>query len=268
MKYLILLSVFALFSCARSPTGRSQLLLVPDGKMNAMGTQAFGEMKQSIPTENDAATNAYIRCITVPITEAARGQLNVQNWETVVFKDNSANAFALPGGKIGVHTGLLVVAKTPSQLAAVIGHEVGHVIARHGAERVSTQMATQGGLVAIDAFLLGKGKQDPLKKTALMAALGLGVQVGVALPHSRTQESEADLIGQRLMAQAGFDPRESVDLWHNMMAASGGKAPKEWLSTHPAGDTRIQNLQAHMPEALKLFEQAKAAGKNPDCRLH
>jgi predicted Zn-dependent protease len=201
--------------------------------------------------------------VALPITEAARGQADVASWEVVVFREESANAFALPGGKIGVHTGLLKVAKTDGQLAAVLGHEVGHVIARHGAERVSSGMATQGGLAAIDAFILGKSVSGG-QRQLILGGLGLASQVGVLLLFSRSHESEADLIGLDLMSRAGFDPRQSVELWRNMAAAGGGQPP-QWLSTHPSHETRISALQAGIPESLRKYEAAQAGGKRPSC---
>ena len=242
--------------CATSPEGRRQLMVVPEGQMDQMGSQAFAELKTKTPIDTDAADNRYVDCVANAI--AAKSGLTDAKWEIVVFKDPTANAFALPGGKIGVHTGILPVAKTPDQLAAVLGHEVGHVIAKHGAERVSEQMIAQGGLAALDA-ILGRGETGRSK--ILMASLGLGYQFGVALPHSRTQESEADVIGLRLMAKAGFNPEQAVELWRNMMAA-GGAHPPEFMSDHPANETRIANLQAHMPEALEVY---RASTDRPHC---
>lgn len=258
-------ALLGLLACATSPTGRKQLLLVGDDQMNQMGATAFQEMKGQTGTNSDPALNAYVRCVADPVAAMAKEQAKVSNWEVVVFKDPTPNAFALPGGKIGVHEGLLKVAKTPGQLAAVLGHEVGHVIAKHSAERVSQHTATQGGLGLIGAFISG-GKSST-KGQLLMSALGLGAQVGVLLPYGRTQESEADIIGEDLMARAGFDPRESIDLWRNMSAASGGGKPPEFLSTHPADESRIKNLTGHLPEASAIFERAKSSGQHPQCRL-
>lgn len=158
-----------------------------------------------------------------------------------VFQEDSANAFALPGGKIGVHTGLLKVADNQSQLAAVIGHEIGHVQAQHSNERMSLQYATQSGMQLLGAL----AGQDSAAKQGIMAALGVGAEYGLALPFSRKHEAEADIIGLQLMAQAGFDPRESVGLWQNMAAANGGNEPPEFMSTHPSNSTRIEGLRAH-----------------------
>lgn len=264
MKKLLLLLAFSiLVSCSTSPLGRKQFTFLPDGQMNQMGIAAFDDMKKNIPIETDAKTNEYVRCISDAITAELTGKFKSQTWEVVVFKDETANAFALPGGKIGVHTGMLKVAKNADQLAAVIGHEVGHVIAKHGNERVSAQFATQSGLALIDVLTSDK---DPQTRGLLMGALGLGTQVGVLLPHSRTHETEADKIGLDLMAKAGFDPNESVKLWENMKKASGGNAPPEFLSTHPSNSTRIKDLKKRMPQAITYQNEAKSAGKHPNCK--
>ena len=268
-QYLSASFVLALITvaCASSPLGRKQLMLQSDSDMNQMGTQSFEEMKQKTPIEKDAAINAYVKCITDPITAALtadqKEKVGVKTWEVVVFKDPTANAFALPGGKIGVHTGIIPVAKTDAQLAAVLGHEVGHVIARHGNERVSQGVIAQGGLVIADVLT---GKASPQKKQMIMAAIGAGAQYGVLLPYGRTQESEADLIGLDLMARAGFDPRQSVELWKNMGAA-GGKAPPEFMSTHPSGETRMKDLNSHMADSMKKYTAAQQAGLHPHCTV-
>lgn len=253
--------IFLLSGCATSPTGRRQLIIMPDGQMNTLGAQSFSQMKQEKPTETDSRTVSYVKCVAMAIAEEAKGQTDIKEWEVVVFRDNTANAFALPGGKIGVHTGILPVAKTPGQLAAVLGHEVGHVIARHGAERVSQGFVAQTGMAAADAL----SKSSP-SHGLLMGALGLGTQFGVLLPYSRKHESEADIIGEDLMARAGFDPHESIELWKNM-GAGGGKQPPQFMSTHPSHETRMADLQSHMNAASAIFNQARAAGKNPQCKL-
>ncbi len=158
---------------------------------------------------------------------------------------------------------MLKIAENADQLAAVIGHEVGHVIASHGNERVSAQFATQNGLALIDALTSDK---DPQTRGLLMGALGLGTQVGVLLPHSRTHETEADKIGLDLMSKAGFDPNQSVKLWENMKKASGGQAPPEFLSTHPSNTTRIKDLKKRMPQAIGFQKEAKSSGKHPNCK--
>src|SRR5690625_2956372 len=176
-------------------------------------------------------------------------------WEVRVFDQESANAFALPGRKIGIHTVLLEVAVNDAQLAAVIGHEIGHVLAQHSAERMSLQYAAQGG-GALLAILLGEATQE---KGLLRAALARGAQYGVLLPYSRIQESEADGIGLELMARAGFDPAEAVALWRNM-SAQGGDQPPEFLSTHPSHATRIADLQRQLPQVQPLHERTRPGG--------
>jgi len=197
-------SVLLLFlaACSSSPLGRKQLTLLPDSQLNQMGAQSFEEMKKKVPIETDTAINAYVKCVAIPITKVAVDSTGVADWEIVVFKEGSANAFALPGGKIGVHTGILSVAKTSGQLASVLGHEVGHVIARHGNERVS-----QGLGVQVLSSAAGVAFKDKKYQPLILAGLGLGAQFGYLLPHSPTHESEADLIGLHFMATAGFDPR-------------------------------------------------------------
>jgi predicted Zn-dependent protease len=231
--------------------------------MTQMGVAAFDQVKKKTPRLDDPEVNRYVACVAQAVTREAAGRPHAAaRWEVVVFREDSANAFALPGGKIGVHSGLLKVAKTQDQLATVLGHEVAHVLANHSNERVSTNFATQSGL-QLGAVLAGASGTP--SQQALFAALGLGAQVGVLLPFSRAQESEADLIGLDLMAAAGFDPDESVTLWRNM-AASGGSRPPDFLSTHPGTTTRIHDLQARLSVARPVYERARAAGKQPKCR--
>lgn len=240
-------------ACATSPTGRSQLIFMPDNQVNQMGLQAFSEMKQKQAISRSPAYNRVVQCVANALTAPMGG-----NWEVVVFEDDSLNAFALPGSKIGVHTGLLKVIQNPDQLAAVVGHEIGHVIAKHSNERLSQEVAVKTGMnVAGASGMLG---------ATSMALLGLGAQYGVLLPYSRTHESEADLIGLDLMAKAGFDPRQSITLWQIMDQASRNSPQQiEFMSTHPGHETRMQNLQQHMNQALNTQQQALAAGRQPRC---
>lgn len=249
-----------LAACVESPTGRQQFAFMSSQQLSAMGAQSFAELKHSKPVETNPRINAYVGCVARSIlNELPGGQ---RSWEVVVFRDKSANAFALPGGKIGVYTGLLRVAGNQDQLAAVIGHEVGHMLAQHANERISQQFAVQGGLAAIDAFLLGNAGAGT--RQGVLQALGLGAQVGILLPYSRIHESEADRIGLNLMARAGFDPRQSLALWQNMARAGEGQPP-EFLSTHPSYDTRLQDLAADMRQAMQVYETARAQGKRPHC---
>lgn len=250
-----------LVACTTSPLGRQQLQIVSNAQMEQMGVAAYQDIKQKTPISDDAAINGYVRCIADAIIAQLDGKQRRQGWEVTVFEADQANAFALPGGKIGVYTGLLDVAETPDQLAAVVAHEVAHVLASHGNERVSTSYVTQAGLDLVAAIA---GEPSQTKNTAL-ALLGLGAQVGILLPYSRAQESEADLLGLDMMAKAGFDPRASVDLWRNMQKAGGG-APPEFLSTHPSGQTRISDLQNRMDDTMKLYRQAQDQGRDPNCQ--
>ncbi len=258
---LIVLAV-ALGACATSPTGRTQFHAFPSEQMDSMGVQAYQQMQEETPTTEDPETAAYVECVTDALIAEVPDEYADEEWEVTVFRSDDVNAFALPGGKVGVYAGLLDVAETPAQLAAVVGHEIGHVMAEHGNERMSAQLAATAGLTAA-AVLAGSDGGD--RQTAL-GLLGLGAQGGIILPFSRIHESEADRIGLDLIAAAGFDPREAVTLWQNMAEASGGGGPPEFLSTHPSEDTRIRGLEAQMPEAMERYERARAAGNRPDCQ--
>jgi predicted Zn-dependent protease len=252
---LLLISVAILIACATSPTGRSQLTLMPESKMTQMGLQAFENIKKETPVDVSAATNRYVSCVAQAITRVVGG-----SWEVVVFTDESANAFALPGRKIGVNSGLLEVAKNQHQLATVIGHEVAHVLSHHSNERVSQKFAVEQGLGLITAL------SNPQTGTgrSLMGLLGVGAQYGILMPYSRVQEAEADRLGLTLMARAGFNPAESITLWRNMSAA-GGAQPSEFMSTHPSHSTRISGLTAILPNAQQLQRVAQQQGKRPVC---
>lgn len=249
-----LLITTLLTACATSPTGRNQLIAMPDNQINQMGLQAFNSLKQQKPISRNKRYNQIAQCVAHAITNEVGGGA----WEVIVFEDASPNAFALPGKKIGVHTGMFSIINNSAQLAAVIGHEVGHVLARHSNERASQDMLVKQGMSVIQQSSWG---QSP----ATMGMLGLGAQYGLLMPFSRTQESEADAIGLDLMAKAGFDPQQSITLWQRMSQAEQGQQPVEFMSTHPANETRIQQLEQRMPNALSLVKQAQAQGKQPHC---
>jgi predicted Zn-dependent protease len=242
-------------ACATTPTGRTQLRLVSDAQMAAMGSTAFAQLQQKTPPASDSKTMRYVDCVAEAITRTVAPQ---ETWEVRVFDAPEVNAFALPGGKIGVYTGLLKVAENPDQLAAVIGHEVAHVLAGHSAARVSNELAAQLG-VAVLGQTTGVDPQ----------LIGLGANLLLLLPYSRADETEADILGLEYMAKSGFDPREAPKLWANMskqaMSKQGGGAPPEFLSTHPANETRIHELQNRLPQALPLYEQTRAQGGQPKC---
>jgi predicted Zn-dependent protease len=256
-KIVLILAVCSLTACATSPTGRSQLLMMPDAQVDQMGLQSFQTLKQQKPISHNPQYNQRASCIASTITQQVGGG----SWEVVVFEDTSPNAFALPGNKIGVHTGMMNLVDNNAQLAAVIGHEVGHVLAKHSNERASQDMAVNQGLSIIQAIA---NPQSTMGQTA-MGVLGLGAEYGILMPYSRTQESEADIIGVDLMAKAGFDPQQSITLWQKMDQATRGQQPIEFMSTHPSHATRIQELQQRMPQAMGLFQQAQAAGRQPNC---
>ena len=243
-----------LAACATSPLGRRQLRLMSGDQVSSMGVTAFQDIKKETPQTQDATQQKYVRCVAAAITGQVKDPEAPKQWEVIVFQDDTPNAFALPGGKIGVHTGILKIAKNQDQLATVLGHEVAHVLAQHANERVSQQLVTGVLMEAAGQTL------DP----TVVAALGMGAQVGVLLPFSRTQESEADLLGLDLMAGAGFDPRESTKFWKNMEAAGGGKTP-EFLSTHPSDQTRAAGLQNRIAQEMPAYDKAVAAGRRPKC---
>ncbi len=251
-----LITACLLSACITSPTGRSQFVFMPDTQIDQMGLQAFDNLKKQKPISTNNKYNQLASCIAGAITRETGG-----NWEVVVFEDASPNAFALPGNKIGVHTGMLTLVDNSDQLAAVIGHEVGHVLAKHSNERASQEMAVSQGMGIIQAV---SAPQTALGQTAL-GLLGVGAQYGILMPYSRVHESEADMIGVDLMAKAGFDPRQSIGLWQKMEQASQGQQPIEFMSTHPSHATRIQDLEKHMPQAMGLLQQAQAQGKRPRC---
>ena len=248
-----------LTACATSPTGRSQLLMMPDAQIDQMGLQSFETLKRQKPINANPQYNQLANCIAGAITKEVGGGY----WEVVVFEDSSPNAFALPGNKIGVYTGMITLVNgNQDQLAAVIGHEIGHVLAKHSNERASQDMAVNQGLGMVQAM---SNPQTTMGQTA-MGLLGLGAEYGILKPYSRTQESEADTIGVDLMAKAGFDPRQSITLWQRMEQATQGQQPLEFMSTHPSHATRIQELEQHLPQAMALYQQAQAAGKQPRCQ--
>jgi predicted Zn-dependent protease len=254
----IVASTLLLNACATSPTGRTQVLLYPDSELASMGQQAFASMKSDSKVSNKPVQNRLVQCIAATLLQHVDSTVYDGEWEVVVFDDDQVNAFALPGGKIGVYTGLLNVAVNQQQIAAVVGHEIGHVIAKHGNERMSNSAVIGFGQQAVGQVLeASQVAQTP----EIMMALGVGLQFG-SLKYSRVHESEADEIGLTLMAKAGFKPSESVKLWENMAAQSGGNSQPEFMSTHPAPDTRIENLSYQLPQAQKLYA---ASNNRPNC---
>ncbi len=234
-------------ACTQAPvTGRSQLILLPADQEAQLGAEAYQKVLSESKVSQDR--DLIDRTRTVGGRIAAVANDPGYDWEFVVIEDDSPNAFALPGGKVAVHTGLFQVAQNDEQLAAVMGHEIAHAIARHSAERISQQLVVQQGIQAAAASSQIAAEYADLLVQAAM--------VGIILPYNRTQESEADHTGLLYMARAGYDPREAVTLWRNF-DAFGGDRPPEFLSTHPSPGTRIQRLQQLMPEALAIWRQTQ-----------
>lgn len=254
-KYLgILLFLVALVGCTTVPeTGRKALRFMPDSQLQSMAIEQFQQMKQEQRISKDPALNARIRQMGERIAKAA-GQ-NGATWEFVVFDDDkTVNAFALPGGKVGVYTGLIKLSGSDDEIAAVMGHEVAHVILQHGNERVSQNLAAQMLGVGVQ---IGVRNKDEQTQQLAMLAYNVGTQVGVLLPYSREHEREADKIGLLYAAKAGYDPRAAVTFWQKMQQASGGQQPPQFLSTHPSHEDRIQRLQSFMPQAMQEYERAR-----------
>lgn len=258
-------TVTLLAACATttSPTGRTQHVgAVSQEQLNALGAQAFTQAKQQKQQSGDSRQNAYVRCVVGAITRELPPNWQY-NWETALFVDASPNAFALPGGKVGVHTGIFTVARNQDQLAAVIAHEIGHVVSRHHDERITRQMGAQAGLGIVGAIVGSAYGQGAANATGQLG--GAAVQAAFLLPNNRQQESEADVVGQQLMAEAGFDPQQAVSLWENMIAASDGARSPQWLSTHPDPRARIQELRGRAAGLTPVYQQARARGHTPRC---
>ncbi len=246
----------ALASCTTEPiTGRRQLTgLVSQDQELQLGFNSFDQMKKQVPVSHDPAANAMVQRVGQRI--AAVANLPNAQWEFVVFESKEANAFCLPGGKVGVYTGILPITQDDNGLATVLGHEAGHALAHHGAERISEAMVLQFGAEAVAA---GLSQSSSNLQAAAATAYGLGSQVGVELPHSRTQESSADHIGLVLMARAGYPPEEAVKFWERFAAYNKTQGPGQiwFLRDHPLDEKRIQQLKQWLPEAEKEYRPQK-----------
>jgi predicted Zn-dependent protease len=233
------------------------LPLYSESELESESGQQFQKMRAEIPASTDARTIAYVNCVAADIVRQLEKPYSDDEWDVVVFESEDINAFAMPGGHIGIYTGLLAVAENQDQLAAVIGHEVAHVTQQHALKRANREATTQVGVVAGTAVLgAGPGVGD---------LVSMGAQLGLSLPFSRGNETEADTVGLDYMADAGFNPSASIQLWKNM-AAKSKLGPPQFLSTHPSGDSRIQDLIKQLPEALKRYNAAQAAGRKPNCQ--
>ena len=258
----VCLPIIFLAACSTVPvTGRQQLDLVPDDQIMAMSADQY----QKFMSEHEVITGTkeahMVRRVGERISAAVESYLADQNkfkllegysWEFNLVKDSSVNAWAMPGGRVAVYTGILPVAENENGLATVMGHEVAHAVAEHGNERMSQALLTQLGGAALSVAL----SENPSQTGNLfMAAYGIGTQVGILLPYSRLQESEADHLGLIFMAMAGYDPRYAIEFWQRMAAQNKGGKPPEFLSTHPAHETRIEQIKDNLPEAMKYYRR-------------
>lgn len=247
--------------CSTVPlTGRKQLSLIPSSQMLGMSYSEYGNFLKSNKLSTDAQATAMVKRIGGRVQNAVETYFREKGiseslkgyaWEFNLVEDKQVNAWCMPGGKVVVYTGILPITQTEEGLAVVMGHEIAHAVAEHGNERMSQGLLAQLGGVALDVALKDKPEQT---RNLWLGAFGLGAQVGVLLPFSRTQESEADELGLTFMAMAGYNPQEAVTFWQRMAANKGGQAPPEFLSTHPSDATRIRQIQEHMPEALKYYK--------------
>jgi predicted Zn-dependent protease len=256
-RFFLPLSIVACGVMAWSPAAYS----ISDTELAAQAAQQFAEMKASMPLTTDRATIDYISCVANAVVLQLESPYRDLAWEMAIFDNNAVNAFAMPGGKIGVMVGILKAAKDQNQLAAVIGHEIAHVTADHAKERASRSSVSNVG-IQVAAVLLGGGNQGATYTA--YEALNQGAALGIMLPFSRNQESEADVIGLEYMAKAGFDPRSAVPLWQNMNAEAGD-SPAEFLSTHPSSEKRIDSLVSQWVKALPLYNEAVQEGRVPNC---
>ena len=255
----LLLFALVLIACAKVPiTNRTQFILLPRAFEMQLGASAYVNLLATEKISRDTHYNGIVRRVGQRI--AAISHTPNLRWQYTVFDSKQINAFAFPGGKIGVYTGLMPVARTEAGLATVMAHEVAHATARHGGERLTLGILLEMGSAALAAAMK---KKDEETTAMVLAAYGVGTALAVALPFSRKQESEADRIGLIYMAKAGYDPREAIPFWERMGAAGGG-SPPEFLSTHPGYRTRIENIRKWMPEALEYYE---ASRKAPNSRI-
>lgn len=251
--FLSVLSCLALLclvaGCVTTPmTQRKALILISLDQEMALGLQAYREILSQSKISDNPDWNRLVRRVGERIARVS--DMPRLPWEFKVIVSDEMNAFCLPGGKVAVYTGILPVAQTEAGLAAILGHEVAHAVARHAGERMSQALLVNLGLTVADLSM-----QNSQHRGLILAAMGLGASVGVLLPYSRLHESEADEIGTFYMAKAGYDPREAVLLWERF-AKKGGSRPPAFLSTHPAPESRAKELEKIVDRAWKEYEKA------------
>jgi predicted Zn-dependent protease len=243
-------------------TGRKQLNIIPASTMLSMSFQEYGDFLKSNKLSNDQAATAMVKNVGARISRAVTqymsqqglsSHLNGYAWEFNLVQSDEVNAWCMPGGKVVFYSGILPITRDEAGIAVVMGHEIAHAVAEHGGERMSQGLLAEMGGMALSAAL----DKEPEKTKALwMTAFGIGAQVGVLLPFSRTQESEADRLGLIFMSMAGYDPNTAVAFWERMAAQKGGQSPPEFLSTHPSDQTRINDIKKHIPEAMRFYKPA------------
>jgi metalloendopeptidase OMA1, mitochondrial len=261
---VVVLMSMVLPSCATTPyTGRRQLLITSEGQENTLGYQAFSQIRQQYKPSQDPQASELVNKVGRRIADAANRP--DFRWEFVVFQDDTPNAFCLPGGKVGIFTGILKYTKDEDGLATVISHEVAHALVRHAGERMSQGMMAQLGSLGLGVALAG---QSSTVASAAQQAYGLGANVGVLLPYSRKQESEADEVGLILMAKAGYNPDAAVGFWRRMVEGNKGRAkPHQFLSTHPTDERRISEIERVIPGIKEKYyhpgsKEGGRAGQN------
>jgi len=258
--FLVLDLALLLAGCASAPyTGRRQFLFISEGAETRMGHQAFQQVKQHYKVSRNPEVNEMVTRVGRRIAAAANRP--DFRWEFMVFEDKEANAFCLPGGKVGIFTGILKYTQDEAGMATVISHEVAHALARHAGERMSQSMLAQAGGLGLGVALGGAGS---LASQGIMQGYGLATQLGLLLPYSRTQEYEADRIGLILMAKAGYDPAQALEFWKRMMAKDKGAKMPQFMSTHPHDANRLREIQAFLPDARKYYVSAPGLQPAPE----
>lgn len=244
-------------ACHKVPyTGRVQYNLIPDGVMRTLGKVTYAEMLSGKGIARGNENSEVLKRVGRRVSTVANQPKF--DWQFSLIREDTVNAWCLPGGYIGFYTGILPILRHEAAMAFVMGHEVAHATAHHGAERVSQQLTLLGGLAGLNLYLAGRSKLDDQQRALVLGALGVGAEFGVMLPFSRAHESEADVIGMMYMAEAGYPPAESIPVWDRMKEASGPGLPG-FLSTHPTSEKRKENLREWLPRAKKRYERNKLA---------
>lgn len=250
-------SVYA--ACYKVPyTNRRQFKVIPNAVMRGLGRNTYSSMLQGANVQKSGANHAVLQQVGARVSKAAHQPKF--DWQFRMIDEPTVNAWCLPGGYIGFYSGILPILQNEAGMAFVMGHEVAHATAHHGAERLSQNLALVGGMGVIQAAATGSGKLTRQQTEILMGALGVGAQVGVLLPFSRRHESEADVIGLMYMATAGYPPEESVRVWDRMASATGGGGGPAFLATHPPHQRRQKKLREWMPRAQKRYERHRLSG--------